>query len=142
MNELDFRVLSLTIDKPHVKNLRINSAEYRNTGKTRVWTEDWELRAAWPKVDVRGCFVGNHWWPSHCLRLHACAPPNPPRPALPCALHSLCQQFLTPAGPLPCTHLPCDTDGKDQNSAKRGSLDQITADRGVVKSTFSCIPFC
>ena len=138
MNELNFQVLSLTIDKPCDKNLKINSAEYRNIGTSRVWTEDWEWRAAWPRVDARGCFLGNH---SQGLHLHACALPSPPHPALPCALHGLCQQFLTPVGPPPCTHLPCGTDGEDQNSAKRGGLDQITADRGVVESPFSMYSF-
>ena len=52
MNELNFQVLSLTIDKPCDKNLKINSAEYRNIGTSRVWTEDWEWRAAWPRVDA------------------------------------------------------------------------------------------
>ena len=45
MNELDFQVLSLAIDKPCVKNLNINSVEYRNIGTTRMWTEDWELES-------------------------------------------------------------------------------------------------
>ena len=103
-------------------------------------TGNW--RAAWPEVDVGGRFPGDHvWLASHGLHLHACTPPCPPSPPSLCALHSLCQQFLTPGALFRAHTSPVILTEKTRTQPSVGGWIRSWADRGVGKSPLAIHSF-